>query len=226
MKSPKLTELVEEFRTVFSGRGRLIDSLVPTVLFVIAQAIWTLEHAVWGAIVAAVILAGIRLARRESVLHALGGLAGVIVAAAIAGWMSRAEGYFLPSIVSGGLSVVACLLSLVAGRPLVAWTSYLARRWPLNWYWHPRVKPAYSHVTVAWAAYFSLRLLLQLYLLRYGSTEIIALLNAAMGWPSTIVLLVISYMYGIWKLGRLRGPSVDEFRRGADPPWMGQQRGF
>lgn len=36
------------------------------------------------------------------------------------------------------------------------------QRRPLAWYWHPRVRPAYSEVTLAWAVYFGLRLALQL----------------------------------------------------------------
>jgi hypothetical protein len=38
--------------------------------------------------------------------------------------------------------------------------------------------------------------------------------------------LVISYIYGTWRLKYLRGPSVEEFRAGAEPPWTGQRRGF
>ena len=141
-----------------------LDSLAPTLAFAIVQAFWTLEYSLWSAIVLALIAAGTRIARREPFLYALGGLAGVVVAAGIATRMGQAEGFLLPSILSGGLTVLGCVASLFAGRPLVAWTSHLARRWPLGWYWHPRVRPAYSHVTLAWAAYFSLRLLLQLWL--------------------------------------------------------------
>ena len=31
---------------------------------------------------------------------------------------------------------------------------------------------------------------------------------------------------GLWRLGNLGGPSVEEFKNGAPPPWQGQQRGF
>jgi len=39
-------------------------------------------------------------------------------------------------------------------------------------------------------------------------------------------LLVVSYLYGIWRLGNLEGPSVEEFKLGQEPPWEGQKRGF
>jgi hypothetical protein len=39
-------------------------------------------------------------------------------------------------------------------------------------------------------------------------------------------VLIASYLYGTWRLGTLGGPSVEEFKPGAEPPWEGQQRGF
>jgi hypothetical protein len=38
--------------------------------------------------------------------------------------------------------------------------------------------------------------------------------------------LIASYLYGTWRLRNLGGPSVEEFKSGAEPPWEGQQRGF
>jgi hypothetical protein len=46
------------------------------------------------------------------------------------------------------------------------------------------------------------------------------------GWPALLILLVLSYIYGIWRLQDLKGPSVEEFKSAASPPWQGQRRGF
>lgn len=94
----------------------------------------------------------------------LGGL-GAVALALLAAWLiGKVEGYFLPNVATGGVTILLCLASVILGRPLVAWTSYLARRWPLQWYWHLRVRPAYAEVTLAWAVFFALRLALQLFL--------------------------------------------------------------
>ena len=121
---------------------------------------------------------------------------------------------------------VVTLASVLVRRPLVAWTSYLARRWPLKWYWHPRVRPAYSEVTLAWAVVFGLRLWLQALLYRAEDPERFATFTLIGGWPTTVVLLVLSYLYGTWRLKQLAGPSVEEFEAGTPPPWQGQRRGF
>jgi hypothetical protein len=132
----------------------------------------------------------------------------------------------LPGIITGIFTVVLCGVSIVAGRPLVAWTSYIARRWSLDWYWHPNVRPAYSEVTIAWMVFFVVKLAVQILFFREAQAGALAVVNAIAGWPATIVLLVLSYVYGLWRLQHLKGPSIEEFKAGADPPWTGQSRGF
>jgi hypothetical protein len=222
----KLYELVEEFRTVFSGRSSLLDSIAPPVIFIALNAWVGFEYAMGGSLVIALLIAVLRLLRRQSLIYALGGVGGVLAAITIAKLLGRAEGFFLPGIISGGATIVVAVLSAVLGRPLVAWTSFIARRWPLGWYWHPKVRPAYSEVTLAWAAFFALRLLFQLLLFKDQAANHLAVANFFTGWPATVVLLVISYLYGTWRLEHLKGPSVDEFRAGVEPPWTGQRRGF
>jgi hypothetical protein len=226
MKTSKVRELVEEFRLVFTGRSNLIDSIVPPVIFLIVNALLGFQIAIWGSLAVALLITVFRLSRRQSLRYALGGVGGVVLAILVAQLLGRAEGYFLPGMVTGGLTILGCLLSVIAGRPLVAWTSYIARRWPLDWYWHPQVRPAYNEVTLAWAVFFAIRLGLQWSLFQEQAAGLLAVIQVVTGWPATIALLVISYLYGTWRLRHLRGPSVEEFRTGAEPPWAGQRRGF
>jgi hypothetical protein len=226
VKMGKVRELTEEFRTVVAGRSNITDSIVPPLVFVVINALAGLQVAVTGSLAFALLIALVRLSRRQSVKYALGGVGAVVLAAVVAQLLGRAEGYFLPAIVTGGGTLVVCVVSVLVRRPMVAWTSRLARGWPLAWYWHPKVRPAYSEVTWLWAFFFAIRLLLQLALFQGAAPELLAVVNVALGWPATIVLLVVSYLYGTWMLRNLSGPSVEEFKQGAGPPWTGQQRGF
>lgn len=222
----KSSELLEEFRTVVMGRSNIVDAVVPPVTFVILNALVGFEVAAWGSLAVAVALGALRLIRGQPPGYALGGLGATLLAILAALLSDRAEGYFLPNLINGGLTVLLCLVSVIIRRPLVALTSHLARRWPLAWYWHPRVRPAYTEVTLAWVVFFALRLALQWFLFREVEAAILGVLNVIMGWPATIVLLAVSYLYGTWRLQNLDGPSVKEFEEGAEPPWSGQQRGF
>lgn len=212
---------------MFAGRGtRILDSLLPVFVFLLLNAFVDMDFALLASIVAAVLLASFRMLRRESLIYALGGLGGVLLAAGLVLITDSAAGFFLPGLISGGVTIILCLGSVLLGKPLVAWTSFLTRRWPLEWYWHPQVRPAYTEVTLAWAVFFGLRLALQYILLQQASAALLGITQILTGWPFTIALLIASYLYGLWRLQNLSGPSVEEFKAGMEPPWESQRRGF
>jgi hypothetical protein len=224
-KPGKWREILEEFRTVL-GKGTLLDAILPPVIFLIVNSIFGFQAAMWTSLGLAVVIAGLRLARGQSLLYALAGIGSVGLAIGIVWLLGRAVGYFLPNLVSGGVTFTLALISLIIRRPFVAWTSFIARRWPLDWYWHPKVRPAYTEVTIAWTIFFAARLLWQYSLYQEQAASQLAWVNALLGWPALIVLLVLSYLYGTWRLVNLNGPSVEEFRKQIPPPWEGQKRGF
>ncbi len=225
-KSPgKTTELLEELRLVFTGRGSILDAILPALLFVIINAAWGFTNALWVSLAVAVAFALYRMIKRQSLLYVLLGLAG----AALTVFLSLTNGlggYILSDVVTGLLTIGTALLSVLLRRPMVAWTSYLVRRWPREWYWHPRVRPAYSEVTLAWAVFFAARLGLQLALAQSENAVLLSAAKLLGGWPATILLLIGSYLYGLWRLRRLAGPSVEEYITKIAPPWKSQTRGF
>lgn len=221
----KVRELLDEFRTVV-GRVGLLDTIIPPVLFLVLNGWMGFQAAMIGSLGLAALIAILRLSRRQSLAYTLTGMASVGLAIALAYLLGRSQGYFLPSIVNSGLVIGLSLVSLIIRKPMVAWTSFLARRWPLDWYWHDRVRPAYTEVTIAWTIFFVLRLFWQVMLFRGNDIGQLALVNTLLGWPATIVLLIVSYLYGVWRLPRLGGPSVEEFRNRTSPPWQSQRRGF
>jgi hypothetical protein len=219
-------EIVAELREVVFGRRKLLDSLLPPAVFIILNFASSLEIAFTGALLVALSIGTYRLIKHQPWSYALGGVGGVILAGLIARFIGGAEGFFLPGIISGALTSLLCLVSVIIKRPLVAWTSFITRRWPLEWYWHPRVRPAYSEVTLAWAVFFGLRTFIQFDLFQRQSAGTLGVVQLLSGWPALIILLIASYLYGMWRLQNLAGPSVEEFKSGSEPPWQGQKRGF
>ena len=71
-----------------------------------------------------------------------------------------------------------------------------------------------------------MRLIIQLNLIQEERTYLSGVFQILTGWPATIILLIISYLYGVWRLQKLGGPSILEFKNGTEPPWEGQKRGF
>lgn len=224
--SEKLTELIEEFRTIVLARSNLFDTVAPPVVFVIANIVAGFDAAMIVALALALIIAFLRWRRQEPLIYAFAGIAGVVLAFVLARLLDRAEGFFLPGIAISAVTTIVAVISNLVRRPMVAWTSYIAHRWPWGWYWHPRVRPAYSEVTWLWAMFFGSRLLLQTSLFHNAEVDLLAWVNLLLGWPATVLLLVITYLFGSWRLQNLGGPSVEEFKQDTPPPWQGQQRGF
>lgn len=219
-------EVLDELRGVLAGRSALVDTLIPPALFLALASPAGLMWAAGAAFGSAAGLGLWRVARGASPLYAALGLAGAGLAAGAVAVAGRAEGLVLPDVVIGVLSALACLGSVLVRRPLVALTSRLVRRWPAGWYRHPAVAPAYAETTLAWAAFFAVRALAQALLAGSGTAAGLALAAIALGLPATLVLLVGTYLYGLWRLRRLAGPSVGEWRDESPPPWQSQRRGF
>jgi len=190
------------------------------------NAIFGLVPAVTTAIGVAILIGLIRILRKQAWYYAFGGLIAVGIAAGLALFTRNAANYFIPTIISSGLLLVLAFVSILINKPLAAWASHLTRGWPLNWFWRSDVKPAYREVTWMWLLFIAGRLVIQVWLFQQGQTGQLAWANTLLGWPVTILVLVVSYIYGIWRLRKLGGPGVEEFQEGQEPPWKGQTRGF
>ena len=217
-------EILEELLAV--SKGKTFDAILPPLVFVLANSLTALEYALILSVACGMLLGIRRLVRQQNALYALGGLLGVLAASGFALLTRSAVGYFIPSLLGSAALVLAAVISLAAGRPLAAWASHLTRGWPLEWFWRPDVKPAYREVTWVWAVYFMARLVLLVVLFWLGDALRLAWINSLLGWPVTVLVLIFSYVYGIWRLRSLQGPGVDEYQAGKPAPWRGQTRGF
>jgi len=222
----KMNELWQELRTVFSGRSNTLDTIIPPLLYVLVNLLAGPLAAVLSAVVLAAILTVLRLVRKQSWLYAFSGLVLTLLAAGLAWYTQNAASFFLPDLITSGTLLAATLLSIWFKKPLAAWSSHLTRSWPKEWYWLPNIRPAYTEVTWMWAAFIAARLIAEYLLYQQGNVSLLGLANVLLGWPVTIVVLVMSYLYGIWRLTKLGGPSVEEFLSHQPAPWKGQKKGF
>jgi len=72
----KSRELLEEFRSVL-GRVGLLDTILPPVLFLALNSFISFQAAVGGALTLAVLIAIIRLRRKQSLLYSMAGIGSV-----------------------------------------------------------------------------------------------------------------------------------------------------
>lgn len=219
-----LKDLFEEIRSFM--RGSTMDAILPGLIFVLANRPFGLTVALILAVVVAVALFIYRKNAKQAWYYSIFGVVGVVIAAGFAFVAGNASSFFLPEILSSGGLLLACLVSLAIKKPLAAWLSHLTRGWTRSWFWRKDILPAYMEVTVFWAVFIGLRIYVLINLYFDTEVETLFLVNTIMGMPATLVVLSITYIYGIWRLKRLGGPGVDEYNQGIDGPWRGQLKGF
>jgi hypothetical protein len=96
-----------------------IDASLPTVGFVVANAIGGLAAGVWAALGVALLVFVLRLVRRESVQQAVSGLFAVGVAVAIAAGSGQARDFFVFGILRNAVLGAVLVLSVPLRRPLI-----------------------------------------------------------------------------------------------------------
>jgi hypothetical protein len=99
----KSRELLEELRAVFAGRNSFLDAILPPILFLLVNGLAGFQAAMWGALALSVVIAAVRIFRKQSLIYALAGVGSVAIAIGIAWFLGKSEGFFLPGLISGSI---------------------------------------------------------------------------------------------------------------------------
>ncbi len=219
-----LKDIGDELKSFLSGKT--IDAVIPPIVYIIGNNLFGLKEGIILALSLAIILAIVRILKKESFLYAIGGIIGVVLASGFALVANNAANYFLPKIIGSGALFLVSTISVLIGKPLAAILSHISRGWKFEWFLRKDIKPAYREVTLVWALLFLGRMALQLFLYNRGNLTELGWASILLGFPATVTVLVLTLIYGSWRLKRLGGPGIDEFQEGKNPPWRGQKKGF
>lgn len=219
-----MKEIREELALVF--KGKTWDALLPPLVFTFALSATTLTVAAVLALLVASVLTVKRRINQQPLAYALAGLGSVLLATLFSLYRQQAGDFFLPGFITSGIFNAALLISVLVKKPFAAFASHLSRGWPLAWFWRKDIRPAYSEVTLFWFVFFTVRWLFQWRLFQNEALASLALWNVVLSAPALVVVLTLSYLYGMKRLKNLGGPSVDEFLTQQEPPYLGQRRGF
>lgn len=219
-----IKEVLEELLQVF--RGRTLDVLLPPILFLVLLRGFDLLIALIGSLLLSVILFLYRLSNKENLVYAISGLIGVLFATGMTYISTNASNFFLPDIIGTSVLLIVTSVSILTKRPIAAYVSHITRGWDYSWFQREDVRPAYLEVSILWLGFFAVRLSVEVYLYITSTVEELVFANVILGLPLTIVVLTISYGYGIYRLRAMGGPGIDEYQKGLEPPYRGQTRGF
>jgi uncharacterized protein DUF3159 len=207
------------------GKRGLVDSGLPGVVFV---AVFTVSHeltlAIWCAVASGAALAAMRLARRETLQHAVTGFMGVAIAAFIAQRTGRAANFFLPGLLINVGYAIGYAVSIVVGWPLLGLVLGPVLGEGIAWRRDPRRLRAYQKASILWVGMFCLRVAVQWPLYAAGLLVPLGIARLAMGWPLFAVTIWLSWLVLRTVPAAVPSPDTDadpvadpEADRDADP---------
>lgn len=169
----------------FGGVRGTVEASVPPVAFVVAYTISGQDTTVSAiaALVVGILLTVARLARRETVQHAITGLVGVALAAFVATKTGKAENFFLPGLLANAAYAAIYFVSIVVRWPLIGVIVSGLSGTGSVWRRDPALMRAYTRASWLWVVLFLTRLLVQLPLYLAGSVTELGIARTAMGLP-------------------------------------------
>lgn len=181
---------------ILGGRSGAVDASVPVVVFVLAWfgagalgAGSPLRWAAGAAVLAAVVVAAVRLGTGHRPRAVLLGLLGVAAAATVALYTGRASDFFLLQILSNMASALVWAVSIVVRWPLLGLVvgGLLGQR--TRWRRDPDLVRGYQRASWAWVAQYAVRL--AVFVPLYAADSVVGLTVARVAVSPGLVALSV-----------------------------------
>ena len=182
----------------FGGKRGLAEVGLPSVLFILVYGITRdLTGAIWGAVAVAAVLAVVRLVKRDTLQHALSGLLGVLVCAAVAHFSGQAKGFYLPGVLLNLGEAILFSVSALIRWPMVGVVLGPVTGEMMAWREHPERMRAFTQATWLLAAMFVLRVCVEVPLYLGGQVDALGVSKIILGYP-----LYLAVAYYCWQIIR------------------------
>lgn len=180
------------------GPAAFLDAGLPLALFTVVYGLGgrDLATALWAAIASGVVLAAVRVVRRDPLQNVVAGFLGLGIAVFMAARTGRAEDVFLPGLLINLSYGLAYLVSIVVRWPLLGIFVALVTRADMSWRKDPRLLRAYNRASALWVVMFAARLAVQTPLYLAGEDQLAWLAGArlAMSWPLFLLVAYLSWV--------------------------------
>jgi len=177
------------------GKKGLIDSGLPAVVFLIVFNVRNdLKLALTSAIILSMLLAILRLARKDTIQHAVSGLLGVLICAYFANKSGNPSDFYIPKLLTNLAYGSAYLIGNLVGWPLLG--VVLGPLLGENFLWRndPARKKVYIRASWIWVGMFFARIAVQYPIYRSGNVNLLGSVNLAMGYPLFFAAAYLSWL--------------------------------
>jgi len=184
----------EKVLAAFGGKKGLIDSGIPSIIFLL---VFNISHQLHTALMASVsisaLLTIVRLAKRDTLQHAISGLVGALICAWFANRTGNPSDLYIPKLLTNLGYGTLYLVGNLSGWPILGLMLGPILGENLKWRNHPERKRAYTMASWLWVLMFFTRIAVQYPIYRSGNVNLLGTVNLAMGYP-----LFIATAYGSW----------------------------
>ena len=196
MSNPEHHEDKAKVLAAFGGKKGLIDSGIPSVIFLV---VFNVTDQLQNALIASVAVSGlltiIRLAMRETIQHAVSGLIGSLICAWFANRAGNASDLYIPKLLTNLGYGSVYLIANLAGWPILGLLLGPILGENLQWRKDPARARAYKRASWLWVGMFFARIAVQYPIYRSGNVNLLGTVNLAMGYP-----LFLATAYGSWMI--------------------------
>jgi hypothetical protein len=182
----------------FGGKRGLAEVGLPSILFIMVYGITRdLTGAIWGAVAVAAVLAVVRLVKRDTLQHAVSGLFGVLVCAAVAHFSGQAKGFYLPGVLLNIGEAILFSVSALVRWPMVGVVLGPVTGEMMAWREHPERMRAFTQATWMLAGMFVVRVCVEVPLYLGGQVDALGISKIILGYP-----LYLAVAYFCWQVIR------------------------
>jgi hypothetical protein len=181
--------------SAFGGKKGLIDSGIPSVIFLVVFNLRDdLQDALYASVGVSILLTLIRLISRDTVQHAFSGLIGALICAWFANRTGNPSDLFVPKLLTNLGYGTVYLIANLAGWPILGLMLGPILGENLLWRNDPARKKAYLRASWIWVAMFFTRIAVQYPIYKSGNVNLLGTVNLAMGYPLFIATAYASWM--------------------------------
>jgi hypothetical protein len=181
--------------SAFGGKKGLIDSGIPSVIFLLVFNLRDdLQDALYASVGVSIVLTIIRLLARDTVQHAFSGLIGALICAWFANRTGNPSDVFVPKLLTNLGYGTVYLIANLAGWPILGLMLGPILGENLLWRNDPARKKAYLRASWIWVAMFFTRIAVQYPIHKSGNVNLLGTVNLAMGYPLFIATAYASWM--------------------------------
>ena len=196
MSNPEHHEDKAKVLAAFGGKKGLIDSGIPSVIFLVVFNVTDeLQSALIASVAVSALLTIIRLAMRETIQHSVSGLIGSLICAWFANRTGNASDLYIPKLLTNLGYGSVYLIANLAGWPILGLLLGPILGENLQWRKDPARARAYKRASWLWVGMFFARIAVQYPIYRSGNVNLLGTVNLAMGYP-----LFLATAYGSWMI--------------------------